>query len=290
MMMRSERRSKAEMVMSQAAALAQEIPEREAFIESLLCLLKRTVGFETAFAGGPSLGRSIVADAESAALKPSALVSLEGSSTHYESLFTPVFTRSFMNGVCLDREFFPSESARDNSVYYREVLQPAEVSSLACISLKWRGNPLAFIVAARHDGRAFDEDEGELLGAIRPFLEAAFVANLATSEHPLMEKLTPREREVAEMVCRGFSNREIGAMLGTSPNTVRNQTVQLFRKLEVDNRAELAALMSGRLDLMPGEPAVTRWLASFAHGARGSSARPKADVLRQAAERDAIAR
>jgi DNA-binding CsgD family transcriptional regulator len=44
---------------------------------------------------------------------------------------------------------------------------------------------------------------------------------------------------VTELVERGLSNREIVAILRRSPNTVRNQLVAIFKKLDVSTRSEL---------------------------------------------------
>lgn len=56
--------------------------------------------------------------------------------------------------------------------------------------------------------------------------------------------LTPREQEVARLVAAGVTNREVAARLFLSPKTVERHLVNLFRKLEVRNRTELAARLS----------------------------------------------
>lgn len=52
--------------------------------------------------------------------------------------------------------------------------------------------------------------------------------------------LTAREEEVARMVAAGATNREVASALFLSPKTVERHLVNLFRKLEVRNRTELA--------------------------------------------------
>lgn len=248
--------------------MAHDITESEAFIGESLMLLKRSIGFDTAFVGGPCLGRSIMSDHESETWKPAALETLRGSSSRYEVMMNAVFGRSLTHGVCLDRDIYATAREFERSLYYQEVLRPADVSSLSCVGLTWRGSPLAFLVAARHGGRpmegGFTAEDAELLSHVKCAFEAGLVANLATSQPSLLNQLTPREREIAEMICRGLSNREIGAILGTSPHTVRNQTVQIFRKLEVDNRVELTALLSGRSYGRADDLSVSRWVESFA--------------------------
>jgi DNA-binding NarL/FixJ family response regulator len=58
----------------------------------------------------------------------------------------------------------------------------------------------------------------------------------ATEE--LSEPLTPREREVLELLGRGLSNRLIARELHISEHTVKFHISSLYAKLEVGNRAE----------------------------------------------------
>jgi two-component system response regulator DesR len=61
--------------------------------------------------------------------------------------------------------------------------------------------------------------------------------------------LTPREREVLELVATGATNREIAGRLHLSPHTVKEHTSSLYRKLEARNRAD-AVLRAQRLGLL----------------------------------------
>jgi DNA-binding NarL/FixJ family response regulator len=58
------------------------------------------------------------------------------------------------------------------------------------------------------------------------------------------ETLSTREQQIAMLVVEGLSNKEIGALLGTSANTVRKQVAQVYRKLGVRGRVELVRLLS----------------------------------------------
>ena len=53
--------------------------------------------------------------------------------------------------------------------------------------------------------------------------------------------LTPRERDVAEALAAGRSNREIAAELHLAPDTVKGYVAQVLRKLDASNRAEAVA-------------------------------------------------
>jgi len=50
--------------------------------------------------------------------------------------------------------------------------------------------------------------------------------------------LSPREREVLDLIATGSTNREIAAALHLSPHTVKEHTSGLYRKLGARNRAE----------------------------------------------------
>jgi DNA-binding NarL/FixJ family response regulator len=52
--------------------------------------------------------------------------------------------------------------------------------------------------------------------------------------------LTPKEIEVATMVWEGLTNREIGNLMGTSEQVVKNHLRSTFDKLGVWSRLELA--------------------------------------------------
>ncbi len=57
-----------------------------------------------------------------------------------------------------------------------------------------------------------------------------------------MERLSPREREVADAVSLGLSNSEIAAKLYCSETTVKAHLTHIFSKLGIDNRVQVAIL------------------------------------------------
>lgn len=58
-----------------------------------------------------------------------------------------------------------------------------------------------------------------------------------------LDRLTEREREVAEAVAQGLDNTEITERLYMSIGTVKAHVGRLFTKLEVDNRVQVAILV-----------------------------------------------
>lgn len=54
-----------------------------------------------------------------------------------------------------------------------------------------------------------------------------------------VDRLSPRERDVARLLADGHSPKSIARILGVEPTTIRTQTYRLYRKLGVRNRAQM---------------------------------------------------
>lgn len=57
-----------------------------------------------------------------------------------------------------------------------------------------------------------------------------------------LERLTPRELEIAKLVAQGMKNQEIADALFLAIGTVKNSLVIIMEKLEVTNRTQIAKL------------------------------------------------
>ncbi len=77
---------------------------------------------------------------------------------------------------------------------------------------------------------------------------------------PLEGLLTEREREVADLVMRGKSNKEIAFALQVSEHTVKNHLVKIFAKLRVTSRT--AAIFQIYERLSSAEPFATHHSAN----------------------------
>ena len=77
----------------------------------------------------------------------------------------------------------------------------------------------------------------------------------ATVDQSSIETLSPRQREVIELVAKGLSNDDIGRVLGIAAATVRSHVSQLLLTLAVDNRTEAAAVYAVWAE-RPGRTAV----------------------------------
>jgi DNA-binding CsgD family transcriptional regulator len=60
------------------------------------------------------------------------------------------------------------------------------------------------------------------------------------------ERLTRREQEVAHLVARGLTNRQIAQELSVSRNTANNHVARILRKLGLRSRAQIAAWVTER--------------------------------------------
>jgi DNA-binding CsgD family transcriptional regulator len=95
-----------------------------------------------------------------------------------------------------------------------------------------------------------DLTEAQMQGAQLDAVQA--VAFAARSRGPRRrprygwDSLTPTERQVADLVCDGLSNPEIGAALLIAEGTVRTHLRSTFAKLGFRSRAELAAEVARR--------------------------------------------
>ena len=83
-------------------------------------------------------------------------------------------------------------------------------------------------------------DAGEAL--IDPSVAARLVERLADDddEHDQLQSLTPREREVLDLIGRGFSNKRIALELGLAEKTVKTHVTHVLGKLGVADRTQAA--------------------------------------------------
>jgi DNA-binding CsgD family transcriptional regulator len=58
------------------------------------------------------------------------------------------------------------------------------------------------------------------------------------------ESLSPREKDVAALVCLGYTNRETGARLNISPETVKDRLETAMYKFNIKKRTELRLLFA----------------------------------------------
>jgi DNA-binding NarL/FixJ family response regulator len=62
-----------------------------------------------------------------------------------------------------------------------------------------------------------------------------------------LEELTAHELQIARLVAYGMTNREVAAKLFLSPKTIEYHLSQIYRKLDLRSRTQLASLMASEL-------------------------------------------
>ncbi len=90
----------------------------------------------------------------------------------------------------------------------------------------------------------------ELLSHVRQALDADFTARAAQAQHAetgaRLAALTPKEREVLEMIAGGMTNREMANSLGISVRAVEDRRARLMKKVNARSVAELVQLLATR--------------------------------------------
>lgn len=125
----------------------------------------------------------------------------------------------------------------------RRLAERGPVPPIVMISA--HGDVQAAVQAMRLGARGFVEKPftpEDLEGAISDLAENEVVSDRTA----LLEKLTPREREVAVLLDEGLSNKDVARQLDCSPRTIEIHRARIFSKLEVRNVAGLVRRLSGR--------------------------------------------
>lgn len=91
---------------------------------------------------------------------------------------------------------------------------------------------------AQHEGRP----EHELL----PDLLAAGLDEYRSDEKlwRRWKSLSPREWDIAALICLGYTNRQISARLSLSPETVKTHVRNVLSKFDVNSKAELRHILA----------------------------------------------
>ncbi|MFK0332955.1 response regulator [Rhizobium sp. NPDC090275] len=75
---------------------------------------------------------------------------------------------------------------------------------------------------------------------------SAKVVDVSLEKEPSKNSLTPREREVMDLVGEGLSNKHIALRLDLQEKTVKHHMTQILTKLGVSNRTEAALRWRGK--------------------------------------------
>jgi FixJ family two-component response regulator len=132
-------------------------------------------------------------------------------------------------------------------------------SALSIVFVTERGSVASVVQAIK--GGAVDFltkpiDTGQLVAAVTRGLEQSARTEAERRLHQVflerVDRLSPREREVATGLIRGLLNKQIAAELGTTEKTIKVHRARVMAKLEVGSVAELVRLAenASRADAM----------------------------------------
>lgn len=71
------------------------------------------------------------------------------------------------------------------------------------------------------------------------------LARTDAANEPTLDSLSQRERQVAEAVARGSTNKEIARVMGVTERTIKAHLSAIFEKLGVRDRMQLALVVNG---------------------------------------------
>jgi DNA-binding CsgD family transcriptional regulator len=212
--------------------------DRDALMREVFATLAPEVGFDSASLTTPD-GRGIFTWNKPEACTRAWLARAH----HYLREGLPMFAAARgCHGVVHDLDVLTRDQ-RSRSSFYAEYVRPLGARSIALVVVRAGDTASHTVSFSRHAGKAFRERDLERLRKLRSALSLA-VRVCPGPEQPRSDvkaQLTPREAEIAGYVAHGLQNAEIAALCGSSPFTVRNQLVAIFRKLEVTTRSELVA-------------------------------------------------
>ena len=76
-------------------------------------------------------------------------------------------------------------------------------------------------------------------GKISEMLLRGYLGGSRNTETESIPTLTPREREVVQLLAEGKSSKEVASILGTSPATVETQRAKIMQKLDLHSVTDL---------------------------------------------------
>lgn len=171
-------------------------------------------------------------------------------------------TTSLVERLCDERIFRDHPlmiSLKTGEIYVEEVgsldgvrrsLYPKSVSSVIHVPIRSNTGTVAILIIAFSDQWTLLESESCLLKCVssafalklqRVSISEKSDSSRESKEHLASLGLSERQISIALMISDGLSNGEIAENLGFSEATVRYETVKLYERLRVKNRAHAAA-------------------------------------------------
>jgi DNA-binding CsgD family transcriptional regulator len=167
---------------------------------------------------------------------------------HYGREMAPVVEAGIaLGGVSL---LYPDVRMRSRLAFYADILLPTRVREGMLCSVSLGGQQLSMCIFGRSSRECISKRSISTILSLLPVFTLG--DRLLSKRDQRVEQelpiagLSPREREVTELLTLGYTNREIAMALGSSVHTVRNQVASVFRKAGASTRAELVGIVKQR--------------------------------------------
>jgi len=135
------------------------------------------------------------------------------------------------------RKLLPKTQVLALSIHYSNQLlrEVVDAGARAYVLKSDASRHLLAAVEALLDGRSFFTGD-----ATQILLDACLNEGSTTSGAPLLrEALTPREREIVQLLAEGASSKKVAATLGISVKTAETHRTNIMRKLNLRSVTEL---------------------------------------------------
>jgi DNA-binding CsgD family transcriptional regulator len=93
--------------------------------------------------------------------------------------------------------------------------------------------------ASEHLGKTLRSVLGSAAAKIQPAFELVFATGQPLSNYEVTAELPAREREVAALLAKGKTNKEIAKLLVISSRTVESHRARIMLKLDLDSLSDL---------------------------------------------------
>ena len=136
---------------------------------------------------------------------------------------------------------------KDGIAATREIMTAAPNTKILVLTTFTTSDSIAQVLAAGAKGVILKNiPRDQLLESIRQIIEGKQVLSedvkSILSEDPPAEPLSPRQKEILDMIGRGMSNHEIAKILGISVTVVKEHITSLYTKLGAANRTEAVTI------------------------------------------------
>lgn len=220
-----------------AVALAQDTESALDFERAALDALNKAIGFDCAF----FFTLDTVPTAIGLPPEFTTAVTSPGGEKYEREMLRVKEVALARHGVAIDTDVLGE--ARRSCAYFREFAAPVGGRHSLLAYLRLRGEVVASVMLGRCQ-KTFRTSEIDAMQELLPSLAVAR-ASFGLPRTRALHALSPRERELVQYLCLGYTNREMAVACGTSTNTVRNQLASAFNKLGASTRAEAVGIARG---------------------------------------------